>query len=403
MENEKILTTLNSVYEMPLQNGKDSDNDTIELGISFKAQASLAISRENFLLLKQDMKEKITVKDLSENFICKSVQNYLLNVYPNYEIESYNSKIEEINKLKKIKTNILYQLYNIDLDKNELILPSFEMYKPQYFILRHPNPLLYSNINVQNQINADNSLQVVLILKDVEMFKEDEFSKNIIIEQNVSDFICFLAVALGNKKFAQAITTKFSCVSNSHHLIDENYRILTYSTSLRESTYTDNNCMLFTDKFGIFHEKLFNLLVIPKTKIEEKIYKSTLWLGKSLITKNLSDSFLQVAIALECLLARQERGYFIQPSITVTLSETLAFLIGNNADERKNYFKQLKDLYAKRSSIVHSGNTSIDIEVYYKFFNLVKEGIYVMIKLVQENKFTTINGIYDYIESLKFS
>lgn len=403
MENEKILTTLNSVYEIPIQNGKDSDNNAIELGISFKVQASLAISRENFLLLKQDMKEKITVKDLSENFICKSVQNYLLNVYPNYEIESYNSKIEEINKLKKIKTNILYQLYNIDLDKNELILPSFEMYKPQYFISEYPNPLLYSDIHEQNRVNSDNALHVVLILKDIEMYKEDEFSKDIIIEQKVSDFICFLAVALGNKKFAQAITTKFSCISNSHHLINDDYRILTSSMSVSESTYINSHCTLLTDKFSDTHEKLFNLLCSSKTKIEEKIYKSTLWLGKSLVTKNLSDSFLQVAVALECLLARQERGYFIQPSITVTLSETLAFLIGNNADERKAYFKQLKDLYAKRSSIVHSGNTSIDIKVYYEFFNLVKEGIYVMIKLVQENKFTTINEVYDYIESLKFS
>lgn len=403
MENEKILTTLNSVYEIPLQNGKDSDNNAIELGISFKAQASLAISREKFLLLKQDMKEKITVKDLSENFICKSVQNYLLNFYPNYEIESYNSKIEEINKLKKIKTNVLYQLYNIDLDKNELILPSFEMYKPQYFISEYPNPLLYSDIHEQNRVNSDNALHVVLILKDIEMYKEDEFFKDIIIEQKVSDFICFLAVALGNKKFAQAITTKFSCISNSHHLINGDYRILTSSMSVSESTYINSRCTLLTDKFSDTHEKLFNLLCSSKTKIEEKIYKATLWLGKSLITKNLSDSFLQVAIALECLLARQERGYFIQPSITVTLSETLAFLIGNNADERKAYFKQLKDLYAKRSSIVHSGNTSIDIEVYYEFFNLVKEGIYVMIKLVQKNKFTTINEVYDYIESLKFS
>lgn len=403
MENEKILTTLNSVYKIPLQNVNDLDNDAIELGISFKAQASLAISRDNFLLLKQDMKEKITVKDLSENFICKSVQNYLLNVYPNYEIESYNFKIEEINKLKKIKTNVLYQLYNINLDKNELILPSFEMYKPQYFISKYPNPLLYSDIHEQNSVNSDNALHVVLILKDIEMYKEDEFSKGIIIEQKVSDFICFLAVALGNKKFAQAITTKFSCISNSHHLINADYKILTSSMSVSESTYINSCCTLLTDKFSDTHEKLFNLLCSSKTKIEEKIYKSTLWLGKSLITKNLSDSFLQVAIALECLLVRQERGYFIQPSITVTLSETLAFLIGNNADERKTYFKQLKDLYAKRSSIVHSGNTSIDIEVYYEFFNLVKEGIYVMIKLAQENKFTTINEVYDYIESLKFS
>lgn len=403
MENEKILTILNSVYEIPLQNSRDLDNNAIELGISVKAPARLAISRENFLLLKQDMKAKITIEDLSENFICKSVQNYLLNVYPNYEIESYNSKIEEINKLKKIKTNVLYQLYNIDLDKNELTLPSFEMYKPQYFISEHPNPLLYSDINEQNRVNSDNALHVVLILKDIEMYKEDGFSKDIIIEQKVSDFICFLAVALGKKSFAQAISTKFSCISNSHHLINDDYRIFTSSMSVSESTYINSRCTLLTGNFSDTHEKLFNLLCSSKTKIEEKIYKSILWLGKSLITKNISDSFLQVAIALECLLARQERGYFIQPSITVSLSETLAFLIGNNADERKAYFKQLRDLYAKRSSIVHSGDTSIDIEVYYDFFNLVKEGIYAMIKLVQENKIKTINEIYDYIESLKFS
>ncbi|MBS5805057.1 MAG: hypothetical protein KIC88_08195 [Acinetobacter sp.] len=403
MKNDKILATLNCVYKIPIQNNKELDDDVIELGISFKAQTGLAISREKFLLLKNDIQEKITVENLSENFICKSVQDYLLSEFPNYGIESYNSKIEEINRLKKIKTNILYQLYNVDLDDNELILSIFEMYKPQYFISEHPNPLLYSNINEQNRVTSDNALHVILILKDIEMYKEDEFSKNIIIEQKVSDFICFLAVALGNKRFAQAITTKFSCISNSHHLINDDYKILTSSMSVSESTYINSRCTLLTDNFSNVHEKLFNLLSSSKTKIEEKIYKSTLWLGKSLITKNLSDSFLQVAIALECLLSRQERGYFIQPSITVTISETLAFLIGDNADERKAYFKQLKDLYAKRSSIVHSGNTSIDIEVYYDFFNLVKEGIYAMIKLVQENQYTTINEIYDYIEFLKFS
>lgn len=401
MENEKILTLLNSAYSI---NGKEVENDEdMLLGISCKTQKFVAISKENFWILRDDMQQKIKLKDLSENFISKSIQGYLLNNFCNYSMESYYSRIMEINNLKKIKTNVLYRLYNIDIDKNELLLSSFEMYKPKYFIVKYKNPYFHSNKSNKNQINSENSLHVILILKDIEMYQEDDFTKKQIIEQNVSNFICFLAVTLANKEYAQSLTTKFSRIDNTYHLIDKNHKIFEASFSAHESTYIKPSCTLVTESFSYHNERIFHLLFKNKNKIEEKIYKAILWLGKSLITKDLSDSFLQVAIALECLLARQERGYIIQPSITATLSETLAFLIGSDADERINYFTKIKNLYKKRSSIVHFGNTSIELSEYYTFFNMVNNGIQSMIKIVHENKYKTIDDIYDYIERHKFS
>lgn len=93
------------------------------------------------------------------------------------------------------------------------------------------------------------------------------------------------------------------------------------------------------------------------SKLKQKIYKAALWLGKSIQTKDIEDGFLQVAISLECLLSRQEKGYFIHPSITANLAETLSFIIAKKKERRIEIYKKLKQFYGIRSSIVHSGGS----------------------------------------------
>ncbi|MBO6084795.1 MAG: hypothetical protein J6P19_00120, partial [Acetobacter sp.] len=160
---------------------------------------------------------------------------------------------------------------------------------------------------------------------------------------------------------------------------------------------------LYCDLFKQCHSDLFSLVSKDRSKIESKLYKSIIWLGESLSNQNINNSFLQIAIALECLLSYQEQGYFIQPSMTYSLAETAAFLYSTDLDTRKDIFKKIKEYYAKRSSIVHSGQSKVTLQECDGFFHIVKTCLYNIIALIQQKNFSEIKEIYDYIENEKFS
>ncbi len=141
------------------------------------------------------------------------------------------------------------------------------------------------------------------------------------------------------------------------------------------------------------------------SKLKQKIYKAALWLGKSIQTKDIEDGFLQVAISLECLLSRQEKGYFIHPSITANLAETLSFIIAKKKERRIEIYKKLKQFYGIRSSIVHSGGSLSKIKSndFIEFFNFIRLGIYSMLNIIKQNGLDRINELYNLVEDKKFA
>ncbi|MGN1078611.1 MAG: hypothetical protein ACI4TE_00395, partial [Alphaproteobacteria bacterium] len=136
-------------------------------------------------------------------------------------------------------------------------------------------------------------------------------------------------------------------------------------------------------------------------KFEIKLAKAAKWLGKSKFATCIEDSFLYIAIALECLLSYDDKS-FIAPSKTNSLAEGLTFLLEDTLDNRLNIYRDIKEMYGKRSSIVHSGSSSVTNEIKERFFNYVFNGLKKVIEL-KCNGMLTIDDFRKYIENKKFS
>ena len=147
------------------------------------------------------------------------------------------------------------------------------------------------------------------------------------------------------------------------------------------------------------YDKMWCLISKDKpTNYEEKIISSIIWAGKSIIEKDIVDSFIQIAISLEVLLTYSQKDQIITPSITYQISESAALIIGDSYEARMKIENEIKKLYRIRSNIVHSGKKNIRKQDYYSFFFYVKE---IIIKLLTLDKYKDINSGSDLNTLLK--
>ena len=92
----------------------------------------------------------------------------------------------------------------------------------------------------------------------------------------------------------------------------------------------------------------------------------------------------------------------ISPSIVSQLSEWLAFIIEKDFEKRKELAKYFKDVYRKRSSIVHGGENTVDIKDVQLALKTSKRLIYSLMVKKPFNSFQNMKELSEYINELKF-
>jgi len=111
-----------------------------------------------------------------------------------------------------------------------------------------------------------------------------------------------------------------------------------------------------------------------------------------------NERFLKLFIALESLLIFGKEG------ITNNISERAAFLLGKNYKERKDIKAEIRDLYKKRSDIVHHGKcknmTKKDIDILQ---TIVQKIILHLLKNKNKLNFESIDDFKLYFDKLKYS
>lgn len=109
-------------------------------------------------------------------------------------------------------------------------------------------------------------------------------------------------------------------------------------------------------------------------------------------THNMSLSFLLLMICLETLF---NRG---QSELTYTISRNTAVLLGKDKEDSNNIFREMKELYGKRSRIVHSGKLDIiNEDDLSKLRYYVRESIKEIYKMGKDK-----DGVFDLLNSSGF-
>ena len=92
------------------------------------------------------------------------------------------------------------------------------------------------------------------------------------------------------------------------------------------------------------------LLTEGTNDVENLMLTGVRWAGRATAERNLEESFLQFAIALESVVLPVQ-----DVELTYRLSQRVARLLGKDVDKRFRLQKRTKELYGIRSDIVHDG------------------------------------------------
>jgi len=136
------------------------------------------------------------------------------------------------------------------------------------------------------------------------------------------------------------------------------------------------------------------------SSFEKRITKSIDWIGISIFEDDEAIAKTELAFAFECLLKINENSP-IMPSIQSYISESIAFLIGKNCDERKQIVKDFKAFYSYRSSVAHGVKKESSLD-YYKYLYMFKDTLSAILTNEKYRSFRNVADLFDDLVSYKF-
>lgn len=113
-----------------------------------------------------------------------------------------------------------------------------------------------------------------------------------------------------------------------------------------------------------------------RTQIERVIVTAIRWLGRSVNASDVPEQVLSLAIALERLMIPDSE----QGGKADNLAQRLAFLVGDNVDNRMAIYERGKKLYRLRSDVVHDGKTLVSVD---DLQNLENYSCMALVKMAQ--------------------
>ena len=134
-----------------------------------------------------------------------------------------------------------------------------------------------------------------------------------------------------------------------------------------------------------------------KSSFEDDVANSVMIYSRSMLATNPSDKLMFVFSALESLLLRDT-----SESIQQNVGERIAFVVGQDANRRREIIKNYKDAYKIRSNYVHHGRTVDETETLAKFFANIFQ-FYLSLVCTHVVKYKTRDEFLRALEDLKLS
>ena len=141
----------------------------------------------------------------------------------------------------------------------------------------------------------------------------------------------------------------------------------------------------------------------PKGQMERKLLGGLRWLGEATKPDAASARFAKIAFALEALVGGEPSGELSTTvrGVTATLSERSAFLVGSSAAERLAVDQEVRELYIKRSSIVHGTSADIDPDQIPRFGDLVRRVAWAL--LDHMHLFSSVNEMQQWVLTQRYA
>jgi len=392
---------------------------------------------------------------LITNSNCYLIHTELLNetldmFFQTYkQIEETLSKQEVIGRLKNLVINSLINNNPLIKElvedfhqclKNDFPLQQWEIFRPLYGAKLLSNPSFelgnckifeYSEFKKLVEKGYDTELlssmklegDSHLIIRAIASARDQKKAREL-ADIKFHQFDNIVQYMLGNSPLHVAVFDYFGVnVSKTFYIADSTKQSMSYEIKgARDLVHIDDRIpILMNDISGIQLESLFpepffftsisqghNWIwdiskKLDPNDLEKRLISSIEWIGKSIRDSDRSRAFTQLVIAIESIFTYDERGALVTPSIASRISESVAFVLGKNLEERIQIVKQISDIYSKRSGIVHGGGKVISEKDLRETLLLVKK---IVGEMTTNSKFVemkTIQNFYEWIKEQKFS
>lgn len=301
-------------------------------------------------------------KTMPDNYTKKELINELVNLLKTLRKEERLATKEDwdllsISLLERPdqQVEIAVPIYGVVQQNNLVELGAFKIYKKESLIEKYPDI-----INSHSSIgNSDFFVSKTESAKSFEKCRE-KAEKNFLIFENVSNFI-----TAGFHK-----THKISIINNRsyeqlNHFAFANNQVLFGGKTVHRFVPVKIELPFYTDERN---NLIWQLITSNRNGLQNKILESIEWAGMASTETDDNKALLLYLIAIESILNYSEKASLYVP-ITVSLADSVAFLLGKNKNSRKQYSKHIFDLYGLRSAIVHGnkGQEITDIDLHTAF------------------------------------
>ncbi|XOB63872.1 hypothetical protein ACMC5R_07175 [Deferribacteres bacterium DY0037] len=293
-----------------------------------------------------------------------------------------------VNKYKNlpIKTYVVYrEIYGLELDQNP---PKLGL-----FTIRNSSTLI--TLLKQNKISlAPETSCVIEVTVEAAEPEKAQDEANVLFEQ--FDFV--IRYLIGDTKDLDIGITDFSvnrtfrsfvfCKGIPQAIADKGKGAIQDMTFSTIAKVTDESIMGLFEFIGNKHP----------SDIAKRILLAIQWISEAFKDSSNESAFLKSVVAMEILCSNN-----LERSISSNLAEITALLVGENYETRLKIKKDIKNLYSKRSGIVHSGNKCIendDLKLLWFYADYV---IRQLLSFEKHGTFKSIQEIFDQIEELKYN
>lgn len=299
-------------------------------------------------------KKRMTFKVFKDN-----TQNFIFeNRFNEAEIKKF------VEEKKEYITNDIYKIYGLDMEQNTVTYGKYTLVKKDYIttFLNDATKLKDTKfneleLNMLKADSAENQLNFVYIVTQHNTI-DNLYSTQLMHEElpKIIYTLRFMSCIKWNRAYIDSIP--FISYKMSHFQYIGDWMTSGHNFVRKDKAILIDNEWFNDEAKG--HKRLWNLLDFESSRneLEERIMKSIEWVGKAYGEEDEGVALLEISFAFETLLKNDEKA-IINPSIVASLSESYAFINGDNVDERISLESEFKKFYGERSGLVHGGKEKL--------------------------------------------
>lgn len=302
--------------------------------------------------------------------IKKALNGFLRILLAESQIEDENVVLESVadaldlsnleeqfsNLIQGLRDQVQDQTVFVPIEGLDLKIDGLAVGTVELFTRRPGNELDQILEEARDEERLKEDIQDAACYSKVEVIGDDDFARDEAIRRTLE------AILILNLYVSSSLhQTNWSSIQVASVVFNQTVA----GTGVRKSFEHDRPLKLSGDERDSMVEwglAELNACYLPgnNSRIAERIRRAVTWYSKAVDASSLEERFVHLSIALESLLIGKEEGespYATTGSITQKLGERVAFLLGDDFENRQLIERDTKRLYGLRSGIVHRGET----------------------------------------------